>query len=71
MSYKRWQKRKAPRVHRAMVEAERFGDTIAYHKLHDNDWDFWWKEEWDHSIKNRCWKDQRKSKRQYKPIVVA
>lgn len=69
MSYKRWQERKAPRVHRSMVECERFGDTVSFQKLHSNDWDFWWKEEWDHPIRNRCWKDQRKSKHQYKVVV--
>ena len=66
MSYKRWQKRKAKRIHKSMVECERFGDTVSLHKLHDRDWDFWWKEEWDHSIPNRSWKDTSKRKHQYK-----
>lgn len=69
MSYKRWQKRKAKRIHKSMVECERFGDTVSLHELHDRDWDFWWKEEWDHSIPNRSWKDTSKRKHQYKRHV--
>ena len=69
MSYKRWQKRKAPRIHHTMVECERFGDTVSMHELHDGDWDFWWKEEWDHSIRNRSWKDTSKRRKQYKRVV--
>lgn len=69
MSYKRWQKRKAPRVHHSMTECERFGDYISRHKLYRADYDFWWKDEWDHSINNRSWKDNSKRRRQYKRVV--